>query len=334
MAMAAPGAAPAPESRPLPAPRRGEAVVEVRASTLNYHDLVNLLGLIDGPWPRVPLTDGCGVVVAVGEDVRGVAVGDRVIGAFHPLWLDGRLTKENRRVIPGDTEDGWLQRYKAFPAAALVAAPPNCSDVQAASLVCAGATAWAALEAGQVTSGDTVVTLGTGGVSLFAAQLAKARGARVVLTSSSDEKLARAAPLGVDATINYRTAPDWDREVLELTDGSGADLVVDLGGPDTMQRSIAATRIDGTVAVTGVLSGFGPAEVPVTETMTKQIRLRGINTASARELRRLVAAVTANQIEPVVSHRFDWRDLAEGQRVQHACEHFGKIGITIPGGDP
>ncbi len=175
MVMDGPGEAPRPESRPVPEPGPGQAVVAVRASSLNYHDLVNLMGLIRGPWPRVPMTDGCGEVVAVASDVRDVAVGDRVVGAFHPLWLDGVLTREKLRVTPGDTGDGWLQQHMVYPANALVAAPAHFSDGEAATLVCAGVTAWSALRAGDVKPEDVVVTQGTGGVSLYAVQLATAR---------------------------------------------------------------------------------------------------------------------------------------------------------------
>ncbi len=330
MVMAGPGEAPVPELRPVPDPVPGEAVVRVRASSLNYHDMVNLMGMIRGPWPRVPMTDGCGEVVAVGDDVRGIAVGDRVVGAFNPGWLDGTLTGQNRPVLPGDTGDGWLQQHMVFPANALVVVPPHLSDVEAATLVCAGTTAWSSLRTGDVKAGDVVVTLGTGGVSIYVLQLAKACGAIVVVTSSSDEKLEVARSLGADHVVNYRSTPDWEKSVVEITDGRGADLVVDLGGPDTLPRAIAATRMDGTVAVVGGLSGFGAAEIPVTSVMTRQIRLHGISVGSVAALRDLGAAITANLLHPHVSHTFGWTELAEAQRVQQAGEHIGKIGIEIP----
>jgi NADPH:quinone reductase-like Zn-dependent oxidoreductase len=331
MVMAGPGEAPAPEERPIPEPGPGEAVVAVRASSMNFHDMVNLMGMINGPWPRVPMTDGCGEVVAVADGVRGVAVGDRVVGAFNPRWHDGTLTKANRRGIPGDAGDGWLQQHMVFPADALVLAPQHLSDVEAATMVCAGTTAWSALRTADVKPGDVVVTLGTGGVSMYALRLAKACGATVIVTSSSDEKLEVARSAGADHGVNYRTTEEWDRSVLEITGGRGADLVVDLGGPDTLGRAITATRLDGTVAVVGVLSGFGAAEIPVTDVMTRQIRLHGISVGSIAALRDLSAAMTAGAIRPHVSHTFDWTELAEAQRIQQAGEHVGKIGITITG---
>ena len=332
MVMDGPGEAPRPESRPVPEPGPGKAVVAVRASSMNYHDLVNLMGLIRGPWPRVPMTDGCGEVVAVASDVRDVAVGDRVLGAFHPLWLDGPLTREKLRVTPGDTGDGWLQQHMVYPANALVAAPAHLSDGEAATLVCAGVTAWSALRAGDVKPGDVVVTQGTGGVSLYAVQLAAASGATVIITSSSDEKLETARFLGADHLINYRSTPEWHKTVIDITGGRGADLVIDLGGEHTLAQSVKAARIDGTVAVIGVLSGLGAAQVPVTSVMTRQIKLQGIAVGSVAALRYLAAAVATAGMQPHVSHTFDWTELAEAQRVQHAGEHAGKIAITIPHG--
>ena len=331
MVMDGPGEPPRPENRPVPEPGLGHAVVAVRASSMNYHNLVNLMGLIRGPWPRVPMTDGCGEVVAVASDVRDVAVGDRVLGAFHPLWLDGPLTREKLRVTPGDTGDGWLQQHMVCPANALVAAPAHLSDGEAATLVCAGVTAWSALRAGDVKPGDVVVTQGTGGVSLYAVQLAAASGATVIITSSSDAKLETARFLGADHLINYRSTPEWHKTVIDITGGRGADLVIDLGGEHTLAQSVKAARIDGTVAVIGVLSGFGAAQVPVTSVMTRQIKLQGIAVGSVAALRDLAAAMDS-RLRPHVSHTLDWTELAEAQRVQQAGEHIGKIVVTIPEG--
>jgi NADPH:quinone reductase-like Zn-dependent oxidoreductase len=328
--MPGPGEPLAGEERPVPEPGRREAVVRVAASSLNYHDMVNLMGLIKGPWPRVPMTDGAGAVVAVGDEVRGLAVGDRVIGAFHPGWADGPPTPEAKRMTPGDTCDGWLQQHVRADAGALVPAPPHLSDVEAATLPCAGTTAWSALEVGGVGPGDVVVAQGTGGVSMYAVQLAAALGATVIVTSSSDAKLEVARSLGATHGINYRTTPDWQVEVRRLTDGRGADVVLDVGGQDTLGRSVKATRMGGTVAVIGVLSGFGAAEIPVADTMLNNIHLVGITVGSVAAHAALCAAVTEHSIRPHVSHVFDWDDLSEAVRVMQAGEHTGKIGVTIP----
>jgi len=330
MVMSAAGADPVAEDRPIPEPGPGEVVVRVRASSLNYHDLVNLLGLIHGPWPRVPMTDGAGEVVAIGDGVTNPAVGDRVFGAFQPLWPEGRLTRTRRGWIPGDTTDGWLQQYMRFPAAALIATPPHLDDREAATLVCAGTTAWSALRGADLKAGDVVVTQGTGGVSLFALQLAKAQGATVILTSSSDDKLAFGRSLGADHVINYRTTPDWERAVRAITGGEGADLVLDLGGQETLGRSVKATRCDGSVAIIGVLSGHGNADFPVSDAMTRQVRLYGVAVGSVEAHRELARAVAATGLRPQISHTFDWTELAEARRVQHANEHLGKIAISIP----
>jgi NADPH:quinone reductase-like Zn-dependent oxidoreductase len=330
MVMAGKGVPPSPIERQMPAPGPGEAVVRVRASSMNYHDLVNLMGLIDGPWPRVPMTDGAGTVLAVGEGVRTLAVGDRVFGAFHPAWLDGPPVPATKPPVAGDTCDGWLEQFHTFPAAGLVPTPAHLDDAEAATLPCAGVTAWSALEAGGVGPGDVVVAQGTGGVSLFALQLAKARGATVILTSSSDDKLAVGQRLGADHLLNYRTTPEWHREVRSLTGGRGADLVVDVGGQDTLARSVRATRMGGTVAIVGVLGGFGSAEVPVSTAMTQNIHLVGITVGSVQAHRDLAAAVGAHGIRPHISHRLGWDELAEAMRVMQAGEHIGKIAVSVP----
>lgn len=329
MVMAGPGAPPELEQRPVPEPGPGEALVRVRAVSVNYHDLVNLMGLIDGPWPRVPMTDGAGEVVAVAPDVHGLAVGDRVIGAFHPTWLAGPPTPAAKRSCPGDTGDGWLQQHLAFPAAALVTVPDALSFEEAATLPCAGTTAWSSLREADLRPGDIVVTQGTGGVSMLAVQLAKAHGATVIATSSSDEKLVRARGLGADHTVNYRTTPDWEKEVRALTGGRGADLVIDVAGQETLGRSVRAVRMGGTVTVTGILSGVGAAEVPVAQVMTRNIRLVGVTTGSAATLGELCAAVAANGIHPAISHVLGWDELAEAVRVMNAGEHVGKVVLRV-----
>jgi NADPH:quinone reductase-like Zn-dependent oxidoreductase len=330
MVMTGKGAAPTPVERPVPEPAPGEAIVRVRASSMNYHDLVNLMGLIDGPWPRVPMTDGAGTVVAIGDGVTNVAAGDRVFGAFHPAWLDGPPVPATKPPVAGDTCDGWLEQLHAFPAAGLVPTPAHLDDVEAATLPCAGVTAWSALEAGGVGPGDVVVAQGTGGVSLFALQLAKARGATVILTSSSDDKLALGERLGADHLVNYRATPDWHREVRALTRGRGADLVVDFGGQGTLAHSVRATRMGGTVAIVGVLGGFGNAELPVSTAMTQNIHLVGITVGSVQAHRDVAAAVGAHGIRPHISHRLGWDELPEAMRVMQAGEHIGKIAVLVP----
>jgi NADPH:quinone reductase-like Zn-dependent oxidoreductase len=322
------GELPVRTERPMPQIGPDDVLVRVGASSMNYHDVVNLLGLIKGPLPRVPMSDGAGEVVAVGEGVANISPGDRVMGAFYPSWHSGRPTPENKREVPGDACDGWLQQYVRVPASSVVTAPSHLSDEQAATLPCAATTAWSSLEVGKVTGGDVVVTLGTGGVSLFAMQLARARGATVIATTSSDAKIATARAAGAGHVINYREQPEWWREVRRISP-SGADLVIDLGGEQTLAGSIAATRMDGTVAVSGVLSGFGAASIPVAQVMTRNIRLVGVTVGSVDDHRALSAAVAEAGIVPHISHSFSWEDLGEAMRVMQAGEHVGKIAVTI-----
>lgn len=329
MVMTAPGAAPVPEDRAIPEAGAHDVVVRVRACSLNFHDLVNLLGLIDGPWPRVPLTDGAGEVESVGRSVRVWKPGDRVFGAFYPDWIAGDPEPRTKRTIAGDTQDGWLQQFVRFPSSSLVRVPTSMSFEEAATLPCAATTAWSALRSGELMPGRTVVVQGSGGVSVFALQLAKAHGATVIATSSSDAKLAKLADLGADHLVNYRENPEWQRAVRSLVP-AGADLVVDVGGPETLVRSIAAARVGGTIAVVGVLSGFDNAAIPVGEVMTRHLRLIGVAVGSVADHEHLAAAASATGLRPVISHVLEWTDLAEAVRVMHAHEHFGKVVVRVP----
>lgn len=323
------GALPAPETRPVPEPTEDEAVVRVRASSMNFHDLANLLGLIDGPWPRVPMADGAGEIVAVGRKARGLEVGDHVTGAFLPRWSHGPPGPRVERYVPGDSGDGWLQQYVRFPARALVPTPEHLSDREAATLPCAGVTAWSALRVASIKAGDVVVCLGTGGVSLLALQLAKAHGATVVLTSSSDDKLRRGAELGADHLVNYRRDPQWDEAVRDVTHGRGADLVIDVGGEDTVARSVRSVRRGGTVAVIGALGGAGQAEVSIFDVMGGNVHLVGITVGSVTDHRDLCRAVAAHGIHPPISHTLSWHDVAEAMRVMQSHEHVGKIVLEV-----
>ncbi|OBA60564.1 hypothetical protein A5647_14210 [Mycobacterium sp. 1100029.7] len=316
--------------RPVAAPGSGQALVKVRASSLNFHDNVNLMGLLPGPWPRVPMTDGAGEVVALGSGVDNLRPGDRVMGAFHPGWHDGPPDPEAKRDVPGDTGDGWLQQYRVADAAGLVRTPDHLSDVEAATIPCAGVTAWSALVEANIGEGDVVVTQGTGGVSLFAVQLARLRGATVILTSSSDDKLKVGSDLGATHLVNYRTTPNWETQVKRLTDGRGAKLIVDLGGPATLPHSLHAAAMGGTIAVIGVLTGFDMASVAVAEIMLNNLRVIGITVGSVRAHRELCEVVSAAGLKPHISHVFDWERLDEALQVMRDGAHVGKIALTIP----
>jgi NADPH:quinone reductase-like Zn-dependent oxidoreductase len=328
--MNGPGEPVATVARPVEEPGPGQVLVKVRASSLNFHDHVNLMGLLPGPWPRVPMSDGAGEVVAIGPGVDVLNVGDRVMGAFHPGWLDGPPTPEVKRELPGDSEDGWLQQYRVAAVTGLVRTPDYLSDVEAATIPCAGVTAWSALVEANIGEGDVVVAQGTGGVSLFVVQLARALGATVILTSSSDDKLKIGSDLGATHLINYRTTPQWDTEVKRLTAGRGADLIVEVGGPATLAQSVHSARAGGTVAVIGVLSGFDTAPISVAEVMLNNLRVIGITVGSVRAHAELCELMSGAAIKPHISHVFDWQSLDEALAVMRAGEHVGKIALTIP----
>lgn len=330
MVMTGPGIAPVAVERPVEEPGPGQVLVKVNASSLNFHDNVNLMGLLPGPWPRVPMSDGAGDVVAIGPGVDDIEVGQRVMGAFNPEWQDGPPTPQAKRVLPGDSCDGWLQQYRIAEATGVIRTPDHLSDTEAATIPCAGVTAWAALQEAGIGDGDVVVTQGTGGVSLFAVQLARALGATTILTSSSDDKLKVGSDLGATHLVNYRTTPGWEAEVKRLTDGRGAHLVVELGGPATLAQSMHSTRMGGTVAVIGVLSGFDMTSIAVAEVMLNNLRIIGITVGSVRAHRELCEVIAVERITPHISHVFDWENLDEALRVMRAGGHVGKIALTIP----
>jgi len=305
------------------APGAGEILVRLRASSLNYHDyLVAARGLAEDR--RVPMSDGAGEVLAVGEGVSEFAVGDHVVSTFFPTWIDGPGRLDDMASVPGDGVDGYARELAVMPAAGFTRAPAGYSHAEAATLTCAGVTAWRALVPhGPVSPGQTVLVMGTGGVSIIALQLAKAMGASVIATSSSDEKLERLKALGADHVVNYRTTEAWGRKVFELSDG-GVDHVVEVGGPGTLDQSMEATRVHGHIAFIGVLTGFqGPVNTGLL--MTRQIRLQGVIVGSRRDQLDLVRAVEANAIKPVIDRNYPLEALADAFRHQESGRHFGKI---------
>ena len=309
------------------APGAGEILVRLRASSLNYHDyLVAARGLAEDR--RVPMSDGAGEVLAVGQGVSEFAVGDRVVSTFFPTWIDGPGRLDDMASVPGDGVDGYARELAVMPAAGFTRAPAGYSHAEAATLTCAGVTAWRALVPhGPVSPGQTVLVMGTGGVSIIALQLAKAMGASVIATSSSDEKLERLKALGADHVVNYRTTEAWGRKVFELSDG-GVDHVVEVGGPGTLGQSMEATRVHGHIALIGVLTGFqGPVNTGLL--MTRQIRLQGVIVGSRRDQLDLVRAVEANAIKPVIDRNYPLEALAEAFRHQESGRHFGKICVDI-----
>jgi NADPH:quinone reductase-like Zn-dependent oxidoreductase len=316
------------ESRPDPGePGPGELRVALHGSSLNFHDLGVVLGHMPTDDGRLPLADGAGVVESVGAGVTAFAPGDMVVSCFFPDWQDGAATIGDFSRTPGDGIDGFAREHVVLPATAFTHAPKAYDAVEAASITTAGLTAWRALIVdGKLKAGDTVLLLGTGGVSIWALQIAKLMGATVAITSSSGEKLERARDLGADFLVNYREQQDWGSAVREWTGGRGVDHVVEVGGPGTLGQSIEAVRVGGHISLIGVLTG-GAGEVPTAALMAKQARLQGLIVGSRREQQDFVRALDASGIRPVVDRRFALEQLADAFRFEMSGGHFGKIGI-------
>lgn len=305
-----------------PTPGEGEVLVDLRAASLNYRDLV-VAGLTSDV---IPLSDGAGVVSATGASVQGFAVGDRVVIGFMPGWVDGEFTAAKQATgLGGPGVNGVLTERIAVPATGVVHIPETMTFEEAATLPCAGVTAWSALfERRPVRPGETVLLLGTGGVSIFALQLAKAAGARVIITSSSGEKLERARALGADHLINYRERPDWGAEVRRLTGGLGADLAVDVAGPGTLNDTLKATRHGGRVSLMGVLTGFG-GPIDTGAILEKRITLQGIYVGPVATLR----ALTQVSITPQIDRVFPFEDADAAYVSLRQAGHFGKLVVRI-----
>ncbi|MBB3826754.1 zinc-dependent alcohol dehydrogenase family protein [Xanthomonas arboricola] len=306
-------------------PARGQIRVRLHASSLNFHDLGIVLGQMPTADGRIPMSDGAGVIEAVGPDVSEFAVGDHVVSTFFPSWLDGEPLHAGFATTPGDGVDGYARSAVVTTAHAFTRAPAGYSHAEAATLTTAGVTAWRALVAnGGLKAGDTVLVLGTGGVSIFALQFAKAMGATVIATSSSDEKLDKVRALGADHLINYRQHAEWSKQVLEITDGRGVDHVVEVGGPGTLAQSIRAARVGGHIALIGVLTGAaGP--VPTAEMMGRQQRLQGLVVGSRRHQQALVRALDSLPLRPVIDRAYALDDIAEAFALQKSGGHLGKI---------
>jgi NADPH:quinone reductase-like Zn-dependent oxidoreductase len=317
--------------RPVPIAGPGQVLVRIKAATLNYRDLLTIKGGYGSrqKFPLIPVSDGAGIVEALGPDVREFAPGDRVVGSFFETWIGGEPSAAKMHGALGGAVDGVLTEYRVFPAQALVRTPDHLTHVEAAALPCAGLTAWSAVvKLGGVKAGQTVLTQGTGGVSIFALQFAKMCGARVVATSSSDAKLERLRSLGADATINYRTAPDWGKRARELT-GQGVDLVVEVGGVGTLNESIRAIRIGGTIAFIGVLAGPPPAELRLPLMVMQQQRLQGVTVGSVEDLQAMCAAIGVNGMRPVVDKVFAFERVTEAFAHMTSGTHFGKVAIEV-----
>lgn len=314
---------------PEPPVGPNDVLVKMQAYSLNYRDLSIPMGgyFRNDKIPVIPLSDGAGEVVEVGSEVKRFKKGDRVIGCFFQDWESGDITEEQMFSALGGGIDGVLAEYAALKERGLVHAPPDFSYEEAATLPCAAVTAWQALTLANLRAGDTILTLGTGGVSVFALQLAKAHGARVIITSSSDEKLERAAKLGADETINYRATPEWDKRVRELTSGRGVDNVIEVGGLGTLEKSLLSARVSGTVSLIGVLTGFKHQPSPLMA-LFNRITIRGIYVGSRQMFEDMNRAIEANRIKPVVDRVFPFEEVLDAYHWLREAKHFGKVVIS------
>ncbi len=316
---------------PAPKPGPGEVLVDVRAVSLNFRDLMTVKGLYNPRLQpnRVPCSDGAGVVVEVGDGVTRFKPGDRVAGIFMQNWIDGPPAPEKQKGALGGDINGTLTEQMVLPERGVVPIPAQLSFEEAATLPCAGVTAWnAVVHAGNIKAGDTVLIQGTGGVSIFALQFARALGARVIGTSSSDTKLARARELGLSGGLNYKSTSDWARWVVEETGGRGVDLVVEVGGAGTFNQSLNAARVGGVVAQIGVLSG-AQQPIEIRPILMRLLRIQGIYVGSREDFVAMNRAIEENGIRPVVDRVFPFADAPQAFAWMEEASHFGKIVITL-----
>ena len=317
--------------RPTPQPGPGQVRVRLEAAALNYRDLLMVRGHYNPrqPLPLVPLSDGVGTVEAAGEGVTRVGVGDRVAGTFAQGWISSPPTHATARATLGGPLDGMAAEEIVLDADGVVRVPSHLSSVEAATLPCAGVTAWNSLRGeGDVSAGDTVLILGTGGVSIFALQFAHSLGARTIVTSSSDEKLERATALGADETINYRTTPEWWKRVRELTDKRGVDHVVEVGGAGTFDQSVRSTCVGGHVSLIGILAGGGQ-KIDLTRVLMNNIRVQGVLVGARDVFESMNEHVEAKRIRPVVDRVFPFTELPEALEALSQGRHFGKIALEF-----
>lgn len=316
-------------NRPIPQIGPQQILMRVHAASLNYRDLLIVEGVYHPrlPLPRVLGSDGAGEVVAVGAEVTAVRLGDRVVGCFLQNWLDGPMTEEAARSSLGADRDGTFAEYVVLEENGVVPIPPGYDYAQAATLPCAALTAWNALTTAGCGPGQTVLILGTGGVSIFGLQLAHAMGARVLLISGHDHKRERAMQLGADVTANYHTVPEWDRWVREQTQGQGADIILEVGGAGTLERSLRAVRRGGYIALIGVLSGRGMVDpMPV---LMKAVRLQGIFVGSRRMFEEMLSFMVAHQITPIIDSRYPLEQLPLAFQQLRQSKHFGKVVLEV-----
>jgi NADPH:quinone reductase-like Zn-dependent oxidoreductase len=317
--------------RPVPKPGYGQVLVKVLAASLNYRDLLVIKGKYSRnlPLPLIPFSDGAGEVVETGEGVSRVKTGDRVAGIFMQKWLAGEMNEEKTGSDLGGSIDGMLAEYVVLREEGLVRLPEHLSYEEGATLPCAAVTAWHALIEEGLKPGQTVLTLGTGGVSLFALQFARLAGARVIITSGSDEKLDRVRSMGVTDCINYKVHPEWEKRVKDLTGGVGVDAVVEVGGAGTLPKSIKSAKMGGRISLIGVLTG-AEGEINPLPAVMKSVRILGIFVGSREMFEAMNRAIGLHGLRPVIDRVFPFKDVREALNCMESAAHLGKIVIRIP----
>lgn len=307
-----------------PIPEAGEVVVRWHATSLNYHDYLVGIGGIPVPDGRIPMSDGAGEIVAIGENVDQWKVGDKVMSMFFPNWIEGKPTLKKTMFIMGETLDGCIAEMSCLPATGVTKIPDGYSYAEAATLPCAALTAWRGLAEGNLEAGDKILIEGTGGMSIFALQLAKAAGAKVFATTSSPEKAERLKAMGVEDVVNYKEDERWGKTIFKMT-GGGVDNVLDVGGGSTMKQSIEAVKIGGHIASIGILSGGRKGEITFPKLFFKHLRMTGLAVGNVEMQNKMIDAINISGMKPIIDKSFAFDELADAFRYQESGKHFGKI---------
>lgn len=308
----------------IQSPGENEVCVQWKASSLNYHDFLVAKGIIPVSNGRIPMSDGAGIVVETGERVKDLKTGDKVMSLFFPEWTSGRPSRNKTSAISGETVDGYAVQYSTLPETALTLIPNDYTYAEAACLPCAALTAWRALvEEGNIQEGDKVLIEGTGGMSIFALQIARSFGARIFATSSSERKAEILKMMGAEAVVNYKEDPKWGKTIYKLSDG-GVDHVLDIGGASTFSNSVDAVRIDGFIASIGILGG-AKGDIVFPKLFFKQISVKGLAVGSAEMQKNMVASINVHKWKPIIDKSFNFEDLGKAFEYQASGKHFGKI---------
>ena len=311
----------------IPAINEHQILVQVKASSLNYHDYAVVSGMWGPLENRIPMSDGAGEVVAIGGDVKNFKVGDYVVSTFFPFWDKGEPIYSDFKTVPGDGVDGYARDFVVAEENFFTKAPMHWTHLESSTLTTAALTAWRALfEDVHITKNDTILIQGTGGVSIYALQFAKMIGARVVATSSSDAKIKRLYELGADHCVNYKKTSEWGNAVLDWTNGQGVDYVVDVGGPNTINHSLTACKVNGHISFIGILSGLD-GKLDMISLLLKQIKIQGVLVGSRQHQLNMINAINQYQFKPVIDKVFPFESLIDAFKYQESNQHFGKICI-------